>query len=109
MAFIERYVAWQNWLMMRDTSLVNQACFGIALVAAYLLRDLAPAPLREPLRKAYLIGGIPLYLFTLGVGLFNVQLTPETSTLVVLALSPIVLALIVVDWRRSHASKVANA
>jgi len=99
MSFTERYAAWQAWFVMRDTSLVNQATFAASLVLTYLLRGWLPAPLREPMRRLYLVGGIPLYLFTLGVGIFNITISPAWAAWLVLAALPPVAAFLIWQWR----------
>lgn len=97
MNFTDRWLAWQAWFAMRDTALVNQATFAVSLVAAYLLRGWLPAGLREPMRRLYLAGGIPLYLFTLAVGFLNISITPAWA--VGLALAGLPLAVGFVIWQ----------
>lgn len=93
----EYYDVWISWMRMRDQALVSQASFAVSLVLAYRLRWLLPAALREPLRRLYLVGGIPLYVFTLGLGLLDLELSPATSAgLVALALPA---ALAFVAWQ----------
>lgn len=91
----ERYAAWMAYFVMRDTALVNQATFAVSLVAAYLLRQALPPVWREPLRRLYLVGGIPLYVFTVSIGLFDLQVDPTLAGWLVLAVLPAALAFLI--------------
>lgn len=99
MGFTPRYDVWQAWFVMRDTALVNQATFAVSLVAAYLLRGWLPAGLREPMRRLYLVGGIPLYLFTLAVGFLNITITPAWAAALAVAGVPVALGFLFWQWR----------
>ncbi|MCW4004955.1 MAG: hypothetical protein NWE95_13710 [Candidatus Bathyarchaeota archaeon] len=63
----EKYNAWLLLLEQRDQLLVYLAVYALAIVAAWISIDYLPIPesWRVWLKRACLIGGLAMYLFTL--------------------------------------------
>ncbi len=60
-----RYIAWLDALAKRDQTLVTLAGLALALVSAWCLVEIIPAKIRPWVYRAYLVGGLVLYVVIL--------------------------------------------